>query len=263
MTSPRRFGFASSPGVLDRRGPAQALGETDGDVSQDHHPVFTAPQDITVERSDIGLLIVGLFGLVAIFYALGRFVVSSSSITSADQRIAEWFVERRTPAIDTMSLFGSYLAETLVKVVVTAVLALGMTIAWRRWREPLLMIVPLILEATAFITITFLVGRSRPDVERLDTSPVGSSFPSGHVAAAAVYLAIVIIVFWHTRNRWIRLATLLLMVSIPVIVGASRLYRGMHFLSDVIAGTILGLLSLALGWFLVQRMSRRAEALAR
>ena len=240
----------------------QAVPGTDGDVSQDHHPIFTAPDDIIVERSDIGLLIVGLFGLVAIFYALGRFVVSSSAITSVDQRIAEWFVERRTPTLDTMSLFGSYLAETIVKVAVTAVLALGMRIAWKRWREPLLMIVPLILEATAFITITYLVGRSRPDVERLDTSPVDSSFPSGHVAAAAAYLAIVIIVFWHTRTRWIRIAALLLTASIPMIVGASRMYRGMHFLSDVTAGAILGLLSLALGWFLVHRMSRRAEARA-
>jgi membrane-associated phospholipid phosphatase len=34
----------------------------------------------------------------------------------------------------------------------------------------------------------------------------------------------------------------------------------MHFLSDVIAGSILGLSSLAVGWFLVRRMSRRAEA---
>lgn len=238
----------------------QTVPRTDDDASEERRPIFTARNDIIVERSDIGWLLVGLLGLVAIFYAVGELVVSSNAITSFDQRVAEWFVDRRTPALDTISLFGSYLAETIVKIAVTAVLALGMALAWRRWREPLLMILPLVLEATAFITITYLVGRSRPDVERLDTSPVDSSFPSGHVAAAAAYGAIVVIVFWHTRTWWIRIATLLLIASIPVIVGASRMYRGMHFLSDVIAGAVLGLCSLAVGWFLVRRMSRRAQA---
>ena len=238
----------------------QAAPETANEAAPDRHPIFAARDDITVERSDIGWLIVGLVVLIAVFFALGELVVASDAITSFDQRVAEWFVDRRTPALDTMSLIGSYLAETIVKIVATAVLAIGMWLAWKRWREPLLMVLPLILEATAFITITFLVGRSRPDVQRLDTSPVGSSFPSGHVAAAAAYGALAIIVFWHTRSKWIRLATLLLIVSIPVIVGASRMYRGMHFLSDVIAGAVLGVLSVALGWFIVHRMSRRSEA---
>jgi membrane-associated phospholipid phosphatase len=238
----------------------KAAPETADQAAPDRHPIFAARDDITVERSDIGWLIVGLVVLIAVFFALGELVVSSDAITSFDQRVAEWFVDRRTPALDTVSLIGSYLAETIVKIVATAVLAIGMWLAWKRWREPLLMVLPLILEATAFITITFLVGRSRPDVERLDSSPVGSSFPSGHVAAAAAYGALAIIVFWHTRSKWIRLATLLLIVAIPVIVGASRMYRGMHFLSDVIAGAALGVLSVALGWFIVHRMSRRSEA---
>jgi undecaprenyl-diphosphatase len=230
------------------------------DVSNARHPIVTFRNDITVERSDIGWSIIALVGLIAMFWALGEVVVSSSAITSFDAQVADWFVDRRTPTLDTMSLLGSYLAETIVKIAVTAVLAIGMRLAWKRWREPLLMVVPLVLEATAFIVITSLVGRSRPDVERLDTSPVGSSFPSGHVAAAAAYGAIVIIVFSHTRTRWVRIVTLALTAAIPVIVGVSRMYRGMHFLSDVVAGALLGLLSLAVGWFLVHRMARRAEA---
>ncbi len=183
---------------------SQAVPGTGSEDARDRHPIFVARDDITVERSDLGWSIVGLVALVVIFFAVGELVVSSNAITSFDQRVAEWFVDRRTPTLDTMSLVGSYLAETVVKIAVTAVLAIGMAVAWKRWREPLLMVLPLILEATAFITITYLVGRSRPDVERLDTSPVDSSFPSGHVAAAAAYGALVIIVFWHTRNWWIR-----------------------------------------------------------
>ena len=138
------------------------------------------------------------------------------------------------------------MAETLVKIVVTAVLALVMYAVWRRWVEPLLLALSLILEAAAFITVTWIVGRPRPDVVRLEDSPVGSSFPSGHVAAAAAYSAIAVIVFWHTRSRWARALSVALSIAIPVVVGLSRMYRGMHYLSDVIAGVVLGAVSVAI-----------------
>jgi undecaprenyl-diphosphatase len=75
---------------------------------------------------------------------------------------------------------------------------------------------------------------------------VGSSFPSGHVAAAAAYAAIAVVVFWHTRKRWARILVVLVALLVPVIVALSRMYRGMHFLSDTIAGAVLGCAAVAL-----------------
>jgi undecaprenyl-diphosphatase len=130
--------------------------------------------------------------------------------------------------------------------VVTAVLAVVFLWPWRRWFEPVFLVVSLVIEATAFIVVTTVVGRDRPDVPRLDSSPVGSSFPSGHVAAAAAYAAIAVVVFWHTRKRWARILVVLVSVLVPVIVALSRMYRGMHFLSDTIAGAVLGCAAVAL-----------------
>ena len=124
---------------------------------------------------------------------------------------------------------------------------------WRRWVEPLLVAVSLILEAATFITVTWFVGRPRPDVVRLEGSPVDSSFPSGHTAAAAAYSAIAVIVFWHTRNRWACAVSVVISVTLPVVVGLSRMYRGMHFLSDVIAGAILGAVSVAVTTIILTR----------
>lgn len=96
------------------------------------------------------------------------------------------------------------MAETSTKVVVTALVALIMLILWRRWFEPVFLVVSVVVEAAACIVVTTVVGRDRPDVARLDASTVGSSFPSGHTAAAAAYVAIAVVVFWHTRKRWVR-----------------------------------------------------------
>jgi membrane-associated phospholipid phosphatase len=192
---------------------------------------------------DAGLLLAGYVVLTAIWWAMGWMIVEpldGGAIVGADERIANWFVEQRTPAGDDWSLFGSLLAETVVKIVVTAIICVALLWALKRWLEALVVAVPLILEAMVFITVTWIVGRPRPDVERLDASPVGSSFPSGHTAAAACYAAIAIVIFWHTRKRWIRALTVAVAVAVPIIVGVARMYRGMHHLTDVIAGVLLG-----------------------
>jgi membrane-associated phospholipid phosphatase len=181
--------------------------------------------------------------LTALFVGIGKLItgpLEDSPVTRADQRLEEWFEARRTPTWNSLSLWGSSLAETWVKVLVTSIIVMIFLRMWRRWFEAALIAVALIIEALTFITVTMIVGRPRPDVEKLDGSPVGSSFPSGHVAAAVAYAAIAVIIFRHTRNRLVRSATVIVCVLTPILVGLSRMYRGMHFLSDVTAGMVLG-----------------------
>jgi undecaprenyl-diphosphatase len=219
----------------------------------------TGSRDVSVEHSDIALLLFLLGIVVAGFSILGHLVVSSSALRSMDRRVAEWFVDHRTPLGDWMSLVGSSLAGTVVTFVVTAVLVISMRLAWRRWRESLLVSVPLVFEATAFVAVTALVGRDRPVVGRLGSPPVDSDFPSGHVAVAVVYGAVVIVVFAWTDDRLIRAGTVLVALSIATAVGVSGMYRGMHLLSDVLAGAVLGLASLAAVWFVWARKCSRAR----
>lgn len=185
--------------------------------------------------------------LYATFTAVWFFVgwllthsLKNSWFVHTDQSISRWFVSRRTPAMNSLTFVGSMMADTMVKIIVTAVVAIVMLIVWKRWLEPLMVVVPLVLEALTFITVTKLVGRPRPNVPRLETSAVGSSFPSGHMGAAVVYSGIIVVVFWHTRRQWIRVLAAAVAVLIPAFVGFSRIYRGMHYLTDVVFGALLG-----------------------
>ena len=105
-------------------------------------------------------------------------------LVDVDERIARWFASERTDPLNTATLIGSWLSETVTKIAVTAIVVLILLRWLHRWYEALVVAVTLILEAMVFITTTFIVGRDRPPVPHLDGSPVGSSFPSGHVAAA-------------------------------------------------------------------------------
>lgn len=196
-----------------------------------------------LDRRDGLVLAAWWLGFVAIWWAVGALVdgpLDGSWLVRTDESIARWFAEGRTSTIDDLALAGTLLADTFVKIGVTALAALVVLAVWRSWRDVLMIVLPLILEASAFIVVTWLVGRPRPDVARLEESPVSSSWPSGHTAAAVVYSAIVVVIWWHVENRAVRIVTVVLAVAFPLIVGWARTYGGMHHLSDVVAGAILG-----------------------
>jgi undecaprenyl-diphosphatase len=163
-----------------------------------------------------------------------------------DADVAERLVASRTAARNDLAEWGSFVASTPVKIGLTALVAIVALVAFKRWHETVFVALTLVFEATVFIVVTFVVARPRPDVVRLQDSPVTSSFPSGHVAAATVYGAFVIVVAWHTRSAWKRAGSAAAVAAIVVLVGWSRAYQGMHHLSDVVMGVVLGVWSLVL-----------------
>jgi membrane-associated phospholipid phosphatase len=148
----------------------------------------------------------------------------------------------RTPALNTVTLVLTYMASTPVIIGLTAVAAIACRIAFHRWREALYVVLAVAGEATIFTLTTLLIDRKRPPVPQLDAAPPTSSFPSGHTAAAVCfYGAVAAVLAWHLRHQLIKVLLVALAALIPLAVGASRLYRGMHFPSDIVAGLLLGI----------------------
>ncbi len=114
-------------------------------------------------------------------------------------------------------------------------------VVFKRWREPLFVVTAIVGEVAIFVVTTLVVHRPRPNVVRLDHAPPTSSFPSGHTAAAvALCGSIAALVVWHGARavwRWLAMTAAILL---PIMVAASRLYRGMHYPTDVIGGALLG-----------------------
>jgi membrane-associated phospholipid phosphatase len=244
--------IAPSPGI-DR---SSSTGAADGSGSA-YWP--TLRRSWPLRWGDVGLFVAGYIALTALFAGMGKLVTGAldGSLGELDRDIATSFEESRTPTMNDVSYWGSMMSETAVKIVLTGVVAAVMIAVWRRWNDALLVALALILEACIFLTVTLLVGRARPDVVRLDSSPVDSSFPSGHVAAAVVYGAFVLIVARHTTKRWPVIAAFCIAAAVSVIVAWARMYRGMHHLSDVVAGVMLGLLSLWVTWLVMRRAEQR------
>jgi membrane-associated phospholipid phosphatase len=163
------------------------------------------------------------------------------AIGRADLQVSRWLTAHRSPGWDTATHLTTDAAETVTITALAVLTIAGTALAWRRWREPVLVAVAVTGEVLVFLTITLLVDRPRPPFPHLDEAPPTSSFPSGHVAAATVLYGCWAVLAWQRAGSAVprRLLTLLAVV-VPVAVGLARMYRGMHYLSDVLAGAALG-----------------------
>lgn len=211
---------------------------------------------------DLGKLAGAYVALTLAFILIGLPLRRSDEhrgIGRIDHEISLWMVDHRDTTTNTLSFVGSGLADTIVKVVVTAAIVLTMLRVWHRWFEAAYVAIVLILEASVFITVTFIVARPRPTVPHLETSEVTTSFPSGHTAAAVAYGAVAFVTFWHTRRRAPRAIACVVCTLIPIIVGVSRVHRGVHHTSDVVAGALLGLATLLITTRILVRAQERLE----
>lgn len=146
-----------------------------------------------------------------------------------------WMRDVRTPLLDDVALVFNWLGRGIGRALVIAAVALPL-IARRRWAAALAFGVTEALTPLLSAGFKALVDRPRPHGGLVHTA--AASFPSGHATFAAATLVALVALFskpWSNRRLWWALATL-------GIAGMawSRTYLQVHWLLDVIAGSMLG-----------------------
>ena len=187
--------------------------------------------------------------LVAWVLILGIIVGAGELITKAghgnvlgDRTIPRWFAAHRTPGLTRWSEIFSTLGATqaiLIVALATCVVFLAVT---RHWRPVAFIATVMFGELGAFLAAAAVVRRPRPGVTQLDQHLPTSAYPSGHEAATCcLYIAIAILVIGHARGWW-RWLFLVPAIAMPVLVALSRMYRGEHHPTDILASLLFAAL---------------------
>ncbi|MET9409085.1 diacylglycerol kinase family protein [Streptomyces sp. NPDC002935] len=167
---------------------------------------------------------------------------------TAEDTVNEGLEQARTGTLTTLSSLASEAGNTLTVIAITLLTCLGLLVTPRlpMWRQATFLAVAVSLQSLVFLAITESVDRHRPEVDRLDASPPTSSYTSGHTGAAtALYAGLAVLALSRARGPWRRVVAGLLLL-LPLLVGAARLYRGMHHPTDVLGGLANGALSLVI-----------------
>ena len=191
------------------------------------------------------------FGLIA------EDVATADQITIVDVQVSQWFHARATPLLTKSVLFFTNLHSTLGIIGFSLLLASywARTKAWD-WLLTLVLTVPVGMLLNVLLKNIFQRVRPVFDVPLLSLNTY--SFPSGHAAAATLFYGVLAawLISRVTAWRW-RALIALAAALLVALVGLSRIYLGVHYLSDVLAAMAASSCWLAFSLTAVETSRRR------
>lgn len=179
-------------------------------------------------------------GCLWIFGWLAEDTVNNGPLLSIDQMAATTVHQVQTPALTTFFLvvtaLGSMEAIALVSLVGAVIFG-----AWRRWLLFWTWVIAAGGSVVLILLLKFLFARPRPYFEQPLLLETYYSFPSGHAMEAVVLYGMLAYFAVLSLRTWRVCAAVVFGTSILVLlIGFSRVYLGVHYLSDVAAGFAAG-----------------------
>src|SRR6266446_10087712 len=180
----------------------------------------------------------------------------ANPLSGPDHEVAGWFHAHLTPAfVSVLRAFADFGCAEWIGIVLCA---LVLFFAWKRWWPSLvtlLIAVPGGMLLNEWLKV--LVHRQRPFVDGPFVDWSGYSFASGHtIGATLLYGQLLLFVLPALKTRHWRVLCIFSAAFLVLLVGFSRIALGAHYLTDVLAGIVLGLAWLSFCLVILKPMRR-------
>jgi undecaprenyl-diphosphatase len=181
-----------------------------------------------------------------VFGGIAEDVVDAEEITILDDWLARWFNARATPAFTGAMMLITHVHNTAGMLVMTTLLGIYFYVRKAPyWILALMVSVPggMLLN----VMLKHIFQRARPSLDNPLLTLATYSFPSGHTVAATLFYGLIAAYLICLSGRWKTRFLIVLGACVMVgLVGLSRMYLGVHYLSDVLAAIAEGC-----GWLAV------------
>lgn len=198
----------------------------------------------------LSILFIYVFGL---FVGIVEDILVSDPIVAVDVRLEHLFAAFRSPRLVDLSLWFTLLGKANI-VIAFALASSGVLFLLKKRSYILPLWISLGGSAGTAWLGKFAFHRPRPDGSLSVYLEKSFSFPSGHSTAAVAFYGFIVVVLWREIKNWpARINILFAGLATFFTIGLSRLYLGVHYLSDVIGGFLIGWLWLIIavsihGW---------------
>ncbi len=182
-----------------------------------------------------------LLGLGALFaFAALAEDVAHSETMQMDNAVLAWLHQLSSPELDALARGISLLGSQGLAVILGLLL---IAFVWRRrWGAAVGLMVVTGGAQLLNDVLKELFHRTRPapDGGSLFIAAQSFSFPSGHAMVSAAFYLFLAYLAWRLLRGSLRVAAVVLAVGLVLLIGLSRLYLGVHYFSDVVAGYVAG-----------------------
>jgi undecaprenyl-diphosphatase len=201
-----------------------------------HYKAEDLPYYITILVAFI-LFVVGLNAFVDLTEEL-----VNDNLNAFDAAITTEVVKWREERLTLFLIFITHVGNTTGYLVIMAILVAYFLIRHRSWKFILQTVVVLLLATLSNIALKEVFNRTRPDIEHL-VAVHSLSYPSGHaMSAMGFYGFLIFLTARYKMNLLLKFSLIFVLASLIFLIGLSRVYLGVHFPSDVVAGFIGGLI---------------------
>ncbi len=191
----------------------------------------------------LSLLIAALISAFLLEYFLDLTErLKENQLQGLDQKVSKWIFSYRSESLTPAVKLITDLGDKMAYVVLVPLIGLLFYVNGRRWRLTIQSIIVLLSTSLLNIWIKNIISRPRPLPDLRLVEAHSYSFPSGHsMSAIAFYGFLVYLTLTLVRNLPLKIFLLLVEILLILGIGLSRIYLGVHYPSDVLAGFAAGL----------------------
>lgn len=183
-----------------------------------------------------------VISIACVCFAILGVLVRYSVLQHLDLEFSEELQERTGTPLDSLMRAATFLGNTSTVIPLAVIVAIGLS--RKRLFHAAAVVGMSLLSLPLVVILKEIWARARPD-ERLVhvlVERAGYSFPSGHAVIGTAFYGVLATLTWiHLLDHPARKPATFALAVLPPVIAISRVYLGAHWMSDVVAGTAVGL----------------------